>query len=778
MPMRAKSRQPQIPVVWSGPAFNSSGIALESRKFVMNMARDIPVYLRPAGNYDEGFVSGMDRYEFKALASRVKLPDSPYISVLNMPAYAFEKDPKALYNVGRTIFETDRLSPEWVSRCNLMDEVWVPTEFNAASFRKSGVTVPLFIIPDGIDYNFYRPGFHPVPVPGRRGFAFLSIFEWTYRKGWDVLLKAWAESFTPGDDVCLVLRSDHVRGTGPDVESRVVNFLRSIGRSKNDVAPIIILRERVPELRMPALYAAVDAFVLPSRGEGWGHPYMQAMSCGIPVIGTRWGGSLDFMNEQNAYLIATKGLEPVDERMELPFYKGHLWADPSTEHTSFLMKHVFSNRLEAKRKAQKARQDIESLWSWKKGAGLAAARIREISSNLLRPAAATVRNTTKAGTNSSFCVRWEGLQFAWHSLALINRELCLKLIDGGHEVSIMKFVPEEFGAEEDPRFHKIADRVGAHLSRPADVHVRHHFPPDFNPPPEGRWVMIQPWEYGRLPVEWVGPMSMLVDEIWVPSSYVMQSYIASGVPSDRVKVVPNGVNTAIFNPQAKPWPVPTIKKFKFLFVGGLIWRKGLDVLLQAYRSAFSKTDDVTLVIKEIGKSNFYQGMGSDRLIRQIQNDPRAPEVIHITQMLTEKQMAGLFTGCDCLVHSYRGEGFALPVIEAMACGLPVAVTEGGATDDFCSRDTAFLIPAKHNEFFHKRIKFAGGPGWVLEPDPAALAEILRHVRSRPEDAAAKALRALDQARTKYSWDAVAKHLFKRIDALRSKPIRRSGRCRA
>lgn len=250
-----------------------------------------------------------------------------------MPAYAFEKDPKAVYNVGRTIFETDRLCAEWVSRCNLMDEVWVLTEFNAESFRKSGVTVPLFIIPDGIDYKFYRPGFHPVPVPGRRGFAFLSIFEWTYRKGWDVLLKAWAESFSPGDDVCLILRSDHVRGTWPDVESRVVNFLRSVGRSKGDVAPINILREQVPESRMPALYAAADAFVLPSRGEGWGHPYMQAMSCGIPVIGTRWGGNLDFMNERNAYLIGTKGLEPVDERIELPFYKGHLWADPSTEHT-------------------------------------------------------------------------------------------------------------------------------------------------------------------------------------------------------------------------------------------------------------------------------------------------------------------------------------------------------------------------------------------------------------------------------------------------------------
>ncbi len=773
MPINADSRQSDIPVVWSGPAFNASGIALESRRFVLNLAQDMPIYLRPAGNYDEKFVSGLDRSELDALASLVRLPSSAYISVLNMPAYAFEKDPEAVYNVGRTVFETDRLSAEWVSRCNLMDEVWVLTEFNAESFRKSGVNVPLFIVPAGIDSNFYRPGFPPVYIPGRRGFAFLSVFQWAFRKGWDVLLKAWADAFSPGDDVCLIVRSVHEKGTGPNVETRIKNYLQLIGRSIDEVAPIIVLGEQVPEPRMPGLYTAADAFVLPSRGEGWGHPYMQAMSCGIPVIGAGWGGNLSFMNERNSYLIEINGLEPLDERMEMPFSEGHLWADPSTEHTSFLMKHVFSNRQEAKRKAQKARQDIESRWSWKNGVDRAASRIREISSNLLHPAGAMFRDTAKEGSNGRFCVRWEGLQFAWHSLALINRELCLKLIDGGHEVSIMKFVPEEFGVEEDPRFHKIAERVCAPLSRPADVHVRHHFPPDFTPPPEGRWVMIQPWEYGRLPVEWVDPMSTLLDEIWVPSRYVMRSYIASGVPSELVKVLPNGVNTAIFNPQAKPFVVPTIKRFKFLFVGGLIWRKGLDVLLQAYQRAFSKADDVTLVIKEIGKSNFYQGMGSDSLIREIQNDPRAPEVIHITEMLTEEQMAGLFTGCDCLVHSYRGEGFALPVLEAMACGLPVAVTEGGATDDFCSRDTSFLIPAEHKGFFHNKIKFAGGPGWVLEPDPAALAEIMLHIRRMPWEAAANAQRALDQARTQYSWDAVAKQLFERIDSLRSKPIRRS-----
>lgn len=95
MPIRANSRQLEIPVVWSGPVFNSIGIALESRKFVMNMAQHIPVYLRSAGNYDEGFVSGMDRYELKALASRVKLPDSPLYFGPQHAGICFRKRPQS-----------------------------------------------------------------------------------------------------------------------------------------------------------------------------------------------------------------------------------------------------------------------------------------------------------------------------------------------------------------------------------------------------------------------------------------------------------------------------------------------------------------------------------------------------------------------------------------------------------------------------------------------------------------------------------------------------------
>ena len=62
---------------------------------------------------------------------------------------------------------------------------------------------------------------------------------------------------------------------------------------------------------------------------------------------------------------------------------------------------------------------------------------------------------------------------------------------------------------------------------------------------------------------------------------------------------------------------------------------------------------------------------------------RGYAVEYIDRILSETEMAGLYAACDCLVHPFRGEGFALPIVEAMACGLPVIVTGARAGARLC-----------------------------------------------------------------------------------------------
>jgi len=372
-------------------------------------------------------------------------------------------------------------------------------------------------------------------------------------------------------------------------------------------------------------------------------------------------------------------------------------------------------------------------------------------------------------------VAWEGVQDEMHSLALVNRQLCLGLIEHGHEVSVLprQFWPEA-GKPAPAVPPAVAQRFRAPLSRGCEVHVRHGWPPDFVPPPAGRWVLMQPWEFGSLPRAWVGPITELVDEVWAYTKAVRDCYVESGVPADRVHVVPLGVDTARFRPGLAPLPLKTRRNFKFLFVGGSIHRKGFDVLLGAYARAFRAADDVCLVVKDLGAASFYRGQTAEADLARLQATSGAPEVEYIDRPLSEEELAGLYAACNCLVLPYRGEGFALPVAEAMACGLPVVVTGMGAALDYCDESRAYLVPAEKRYFARQRVgdlETVGRP-WLAEPNGEALSAILRHVVAHPEEARAKGAAGSRFVQAHLTWEQATDAVERRLRELRGRPVRR------
>lgn len=271
------------------------------------------------------------------------------------------------YSIVLTMFESDRMHPSWVKRFNDADRVWVPSKFNYDTFLRSGVQKDKLVVIRA-----------PIKMPKSNGhlktkrqFTFLSVFDSTaffYRKGVDVLLKSYCKAFTEHDDVCLVIKTNVPRAT----------LFKCAGVVKRRGAPKIeVINNYLSEDQMVSLYNSADAYVLPSRGEGIGRPYLYAMARGLPVIATGWSGNTEFMNTKNSFLVdyTLKKIPLCIDRMIYPVFVDGYFAEPDSEHLTEIMHYVVNHQEEAKKRGERAKSIIRKNHSY---AAVAKDVIREL----------------------------------------------------------------------------------------------------------------------------------------------------------------------------------------------------------------------------------------------------------------------------------------------------------------------------------------------------------------------------------------------------------------
>ncbi|WP_029097542.1 glycosyltransferase [Brevibacillus thermoruber] len=360
-------------------------------------------------------------------------------------------------------------------------------------------------------------------------------------------------------------------------------------------------------------------------------------------------------------------------------------------------------------------------------------------------------------------VNWVGPQFAGHSIAVVNRNLCRELERDPRLLLRMEVPPDEMMRVPSSRAASFAP------FSEADAAVVHEWTPGWGKPAGKRRICMQAWEYGAIPREWFIPMTKDVDEIWVYSSYNKECYVRCGIPAEKVQVIPLGVDESVFRPEVAPMRVGTAG-FRFLFVGGTIVRKGIDLLLQAYVDEFTADDDVCLVIKDNGAGSFYKGKTFQTAIRKVASRPRSPRIVYLDRHLSETEMAGLYAGCDCLVHPYRGEGFGLPIAEAMACGLPVIVPDQGPSRDLCDGRTAFLLPAEVVGLPEQGtgLPETVGPPWWLSVDKHDLQKTMRVASENRALVQAMGRAASERMRSAFTWKHSAEAVLRRLQSLAEK----------
>lgn len=350
-------------LIWKGPILDCSGYASAARGYLRAAeVVGLPIQARDRSRSANLKDKGMDKAVvdmYERLYKTEVPPNSPCVQ--HQVPDCFVSDRKTRFKIGYTIFEMTRIPASWVPFCNDMQVIWTGSEYSRQSFLNSGVKVPVHVLPHAIDVDFYGSA-KPWLIENRRKFAFLSIFDFTSRKGWQDLLRAYWTAFRDDDDVCLILKvffGDFSEASRLDIARRILNYRDSLGFEGR--APILLYGHDVANSDMAGLYKAADCYVGISR-EGFGLSYAEAMAAGIACIGPAVGGTRQFMTPENSFLVDYIGDEPIAADMVRlnPIFAGLEWAKHSWEHLSEVMKKVVRDTALRKEVAEKGRIHLEN----------------------------------------------------------------------------------------------------------------------------------------------------------------------------------------------------------------------------------------------------------------------------------------------------------------------------------------------------------------------------------------------------------------------------------
>ncbi|MDQ0061775.1 glycosyltransferase [Paenibacillus harenae] len=358
----------KLEVVWEGPVGRKSGTGIASREYVQALRRQGVSVKVGAAKHSKLLPLGGRR---------------PLIYHRTADTISFSKL-RPFYKpiILNTVWETTRMPTRWRSNINKFDAVFIPSMQNKRALRASGVKVPIYVVPHGVHTKKYRPGNKKFALAEAKGrFVFVSVFGFQHRKNPEGLLRAYWEQFSAKDKVLLVIKTNgYSSGENEQwIKNKIASYKKKLGIRKQ-TAPITVIGRHLSERQVAGIYTLGDAFVLPTRGEGVGLPFLESLASGTPVIATGWGGHMDFLSKRNSFLVNYKLTNP-SARMggkhgisrsfrHLFAESGQQWAEADIGSLKRQMKYAFDHPMLCKKKGRQGIRDVRGMTWGRSGAAM------------------------------------------------------------------------------------------------------------------------------------------------------------------------------------------------------------------------------------------------------------------------------------------------------------------------------------------------------------------------------------------------------------------------
>jgi glycosyltransferase involved in cell wall biosynthesis len=294
-------------------------------------------------------------------------------SIRTLPRDVFQNK----YLIAFWYWELQQFPQKWFWLFNAVNEIWVASRFIQESLSKVS-PVPVVYMPLPITVvvtNVTRDAFN---LPPDR-YIFLFSFNPASsigRKNPFGLIEAFKRAFgSPKSGPLLVVKMQKIEPRyGRNVVVELQEAISSVGGQ--------LIVEDFSRQQMYDLINVSDCYVSLHRAEGLGLGMAEAMALGKPVIATNYSGNIDFMNDQNSYLVDYHLREITEnDHSHYPLFStiyppGQIWAEPNLDHAAELMKRVWADPSKAQAIGQKAAYDIKTKFSYEITSNLMVARLR------------------------------------------------------------------------------------------------------------------------------------------------------------------------------------------------------------------------------------------------------------------------------------------------------------------------------------------------------------------------------------------------------------------